>query len=35
MIEEIPETLTIKDHILPFCKTKPRGEEVNTRDSLC
>ena len=35
MIEEIPETLTIKDHILPFCKTKPRGEVVDVGDENC
>ena len=30
MTKEIPEILTIEDHILPFCKTKPRGEKVDT-----
>ena len=34
-MKEIPETLTIKDHILPFCKTKPRGEVVDVDDPTC
>ena len=34
MIEEIPEKLTIKDHILPFCKTKPRGEVVDVDNGM-
>ena len=34
-MKEIPKTLTIKDHILPFCKTKPREEVVDVGDGTC
>ena len=33
-MNEIPETLTIKDHIFPFCKTKPREDVVITNDGM-
>lgn len=33
-MKEIPETLTIKEHIFPFCKTKPRGEVVDVDDGM-
>ena len=34
-MKQIPETLKVREHILPFCKTKPKEEVVDLNDGIC